>query len=151
MWMILWGGLTIMYLNDGLTVGRGAALVFFCLALQYSMVRLERVKKQPSDTLEATRQREERLIEQRDALIEEIDQVKKQSEVYRHAAVHGIRFDKSLPPGTAAVKLSTMKELRNLLLKHHEGRRTDAAYCESSFAKQTNDIVSALNGFLEKK
>jgi hypothetical protein len=48
------------------------------------------------------------------------------------------------------IQPDTLCSLRNALLKHHEQRRLDASYQQSSFAAETNELVRDLNGLIEK-
>jgi len=56
-----------------------------------------------------------------------------------------------LPPGQHIITTDGVKQVRNLLMKHHEMKRTDADYNASRMAKETQAMVAQLNVFLKNR
>lgn len=57
----------------------------------------------------------------------------------------------SLPPGKHLVTTGAVKQIRNLLLKHHNMKQTDRDYVDSAMGKDTVAVVAMLNVFLKGK
>jgi hypothetical protein len=57
----------------------------------------------------------------------------------------------SVPPGKHLITTDGVKQVRNLLLRHHNMKQTDRDYTESAMSKETVLIVANLNVFLKGK
>lgn len=55
-----------------------------------------------------------------------------------------------LPQGKHLITTDGVKQVRNLLMKHHEMKRLDKGYCESGMARQTVALIAHLNVYLNK-
>ena len=143
-------GILTVYLlaTDQMTWGRFAAIVLASLVFQALLARAERRLNRPSSL--------DRALTDNEKLRERVGEL--EGIIYaQESQLEDLREETKeigktpYPAGTTLVKITTLTELRNILLKHHNGRSTDKSYCESGFAKQTNDTVAVLNVFLDKK
>jgi hypothetical protein len=57
----------------------------------------------------------------------------------------------SLPPGKHLITTGGVKQIRNLMLKHHNMKQTDRDYVDSAMGKDTVAVVAMLNVFLKGK
>lgn len=57
----------------------------------------------------------------------------------------------AIPPGKHLITTDGVKQVRNLLLRHHNMKQTDHDYTESAMSKETVLIVATLNVFLKGK
>lgn len=141
-WYAAWGTIIIMTFSENLTVGRFFGIVLGAALLQaIAQAAAKAILRkpppepeppwQPADAEQIWRERYENLL--------------------RSTVEQESRATFSPPAGTANIKVTTLSEVRNLLLMHHTARLIDTSYNESRIAKQTNDTVAALNVFLEKR
>jgi hypothetical protein len=56
-----------------------------------------------------------------------------------------------VPAGHHLIKNGDVKQIRNLLLRHHNMKQTDKSYVESKMSRETGAIVASLNDFLKGK
>lgn len=54
----------------------------------------------------------------------------------------------SVPAKIVRLSPDSLKVVRNMLLRHHEMKRTDVSYQESQMSKDTNNIVQQLNDII---
>lgn len=54
------------------------------------------------------------------------------------------------PAGTVLLSADSLKVVRNILLKHHEMKRSDADYQTSDMCSHTNSVIQQINGLIDK-
>ena len=63
-------------------------------------------------------------------------------------------MDRAAPPPKAdagQLPVGSLRVIRNNLMKHHEGKRSDASYQASASCKETTDILQSLNRLIDQK
>lgn len=85
----------------------------------------------------------------------ELDAERARLDVWARTLQLQARFmDRAAPPQKAdagQLPAGSLRVIRNNLMKHHEGKRSDAAYQASASCKETTDILQSLNRLIDQK